>query len=792
MSDAAEAEPADALDEPDEEESAGPPSRGRDLLGASTAKIRTKLDELFSSVARGFEDQSDRADAIDDYWDCFNCVSNGNQYYKGIAQIYFPIIHDAVVALVTRYVNQMCPAFGRYIEAITTDGTTPTGIIALLEHYLRTKMFETQVLKPLLRNGDIEGQYNLLVDWGEVRRLIVSRETHGPRIKDETGEEVEAPGDDIDDVREDEVIEGSPSFEVLHDSDVLVQPATADSIEEALQSGGSVTIVRRWSKAAIDKAVDDGLIRAAEGKILKASMDKVRDGASGKDLEKSLAEHVGIKKKGGEATIWMTWTMLPLDEEGKYSEKGEPRLCRIFFGPNRAQLGAKRNPFWNDRCNLLSCPVEKMAGVFKGKSLISYVDSLQYEANDAVNEGADAATLSAAPIVTRDTSKYNGPLVYNVGAVWDIPPDAVKLLTFPDLTPRAQTRVQMALQAIFQSLGVNPSMLPQQTRQGKPNQAQVAQEQQVDLLTTAQGVKVPVEGILTPTLAWCVDLDYQFRDKETTVRAFGDMGIQAEMQKVAPIQNRHGFLFLWRGGEQVKQAAMMQQQGTAWLNVLKGMRQELAAEGYQIHLGPLIEAGTQNIYGAPLGSRVLIDQRHQLTRPPDLENEMMAEGFTVDPHPLDNDVEHLKSHMQALQQTGDPHGTIRVHIQATQQAMQMKQQASMQRALAQQGMKPPERKAGALRVVARCAPQPGATPGPRRMRRIARRARFTPTARSCGDSWGLSRCRGECDEVDAGPNRRRASRASHTRGPRNWGFASAYRLGQSELWPLNGIFMGII
>lgn len=713
MSDAAELEPVEEA-EPDEQDGSGPPSRDRDLLGASTAKIRSVLDELFSSVARGFEDQSDRADAIDDYWDCFNCVINGNQYYNGIAQIYFPIIHDAVIALATRFVNQMCPAFGRYVEAITTDGTTPMAMIGLVEHYLRSKQFETQVLTPMFVNGCIEGHYNLCVDWGEIRRQIVSRETHGPRVKDESGAEVEAPGEDIKDVREDEVIEGGPAFEVLHDTDVLVLPATADSIEEALESGGSATIVRRWSKARIDKAVDDGLVRASEGKILKAAMGKIQEGG-GNDLEKSLAELVGIRKKGGEATIWETWAMLPLDDKGGYSEKGTRRLCRIFFGPNRAQLGAKRNPFWNDRCPLLSAPVMKTAGVFKGKSPISYVDSLQYEANDAMNEGADAATLSAAPIVTRDTKAYNGPLVYAVGAVWDIPPDSVKLLTFPDLTPRAQTRVQMAIQAIFQALGVNPSMLPQQTRAGKPNQAQVAQEQQVDLLTTAQGVKVPVESILTPVLGWCVDLDYQFRDKPLTVRAFGDMGIQAGLEEVPPLQNRHGFTFLWRGGEQVKMAAMMQQQGTAWLNVLKGMRQELAAEGYQLHLGPLIEAGTQNIYGAPLGAKVLIDQRHQLTRPPDLENEMMGEGFTVDPHPLDIDVEHLQGHLKYMQETGDPHGTIRVHIQATQQAMQMKQAASMQRAMAQQGMhaRPPGGPSGGPGQ-----PQPGAVPGqPHAMKR---------------------------------------------------------------------------
>ncbi len=405
--------------------------------------------------------------------------------------------------------------------------------------------------------------------------------------------------------------------------------------------------------------------------------------------------------------------MLPLDKSGGYSEKGEPRLCRVFFGPHRMPLGAKRNPYWNDRCPLLSCPVEKEAGVFKGPSLIAPIASLQYEANDAVNEGADAATLSAAPIVTRDTAAYNGPLIYNVGAVWDIPPKSVKLLTFPDLTPRAQTRVQMAIEQIFQTLGVNPSMLPQQTRSSKPNQAMIAQEQQVDLLTTAEAVSVLEEGILTPAMGWTVDLDYQFRDRALLVRQFGDMGIMAEMEEVAPLQNRNGFSFLWRGGEQVKQSAMMQQQGTAWVNVLRGLRAELQAEGYQLHLGPLIEAGTQNVFGSFLGSRVLIDQRHQLTVPPDLEDDMMLGGFERAVHPFDNDPEHLQAHMISLRETGDPHGTIRAHMQKHEQSMQMKMAASMQRATAQQGLPAPGGGGGGPGQ-----PQPGAAPaGPHAVKR---------------------------------------------------------------------------
>ncbi len=671
--------------------------RNDDLLGTSRSKIRERLAKLAADVWRGFEDQSERADSQADYWDCYNCVINGNQFYNGIAQIYWPIIHDAINARATRFVNQLFPQTGRYVEVVAADGSVSNELVGLVEHYIRQARFQTQILKPLCRNGDIEGQYNLYCDWMEIERHLVSRSSHGP-IDPQTGAEL--PGPEIKDIVEEEVAEGMPFFEVLHDCDVLVLPATVDSIEEALEVGGSVTIVRRWTRAKIDQMEDSGAIGSAQAKQLRDEMTKVAD--TGRDQEKRLAEHVGIHAKGGMATAWETWHKLPLAEGGGYSEKGTPRLARIFFGPNRVPLGVKRNPHWNDRCPLLSCATEKVSGVFKGPSLIAPVSSIQYEANDAVNEGADAATLSAAPIVTRDTQAYNGPLVYNVGAVWDIPPDAVKLLTFPDLTPRAQVRVQMAIQQIFQTLGVNPSMLPQQMRAGKPNQAQVAQEQAVDLLTTAEAVKVLEEGILTPAMGWAVDLDYQFRDKDIMVRQFGDMGVMAAMEEVAPLQNRHGFSFVWRGGEQVKQTAMMQQQGTSWINVLKGMRQELMQEGMALRLAPLLEAGTQNIFGPFQASRTLVDMRAQMTLDTQMEIALMLDGFQTHPKPMDNDQEKIQAFHQALQQ-GDPHGTIRLRLAEQMQAMQAKAQAQMMQQMQQQmqGGGPP----GGPRQ-----PQPGATP----------------------------------------------------------------------------------
>ena len=97
----------------------------------------------------------------------------------GDAEVFVPIIHDAVNARVTRFSNQLFPQSGHYLEVTTADGKQPWEIIALENHYIRTGKRKTKVFKPLLRNGDVEGHYNLYGDWNEIRREIVSRETHG-------------------------------------------------------------------------------------------------------------------------------------------------------------------------------------------------------------------------------------------------------------------------------------------------------------------------------------------------------------------------------------------------------------------------------------------------------------------------------------------------------------------------------------------------------------------------------------------------------------------------------------
>ena len=667
--------PEESQDEAPPEPTKRDPNRSRDLLGRKDSKIRKKLAETWNQVKRGFEDQAQRADEQMDYWDAYNCRLNDKQYYEGDAQIYVPIIHDAINAIDTRIPNQLLPDGGHYVDAISDEESQPQAIMALVDKYIRDSKLKTRVCKPLIRHGYIEGQFNLYVDWSEIEREIVSRETHGERVQI-AQEEIELPGEDIEDIDVEEIIEARPACEVLHDSDVLVWPATSDTVDEALAAGGGVAIVRRWSKLKIEAMIEAEHINREDGKTLLAQMDASK-AASEKglppDAEKLLNDMVGIHKHGSEAVIWEVWKLLPLSDEGDYAEKGRNRICRAFLSADQSALGCARNPHWNDRVPLLSAPVEKIGGVFKGKSQCENVISLQYEANDAANEGADMAHMSACGLILRDTTTSKQPLILNPGAIWDVDPNKVKFAEFPDLTPRAITRIQYCIQQIFQSLSINPSMLPQQTSTSRRNQAQVAQEQQVDLLTTTEAGSVLVEDIFSPLIGWFVDLDYQYRDRPLTARLYGTMGVKANMEPIPPQQTRTRFDFRWVGLERARNAQTNQQK-VAWLNVARGMEPQLAQQGKQLDFVPALEESARDLWGPHI--QIIKDVRASLSMDPQQENQLLADGFDVPIHMLDNDEEHLPLHIRDGQQLGMPEN-FKAHIQRHLIQRGLKQKAAM-------------------------------------------------------------------------------------------------------------------
>jgi len=633
--------------------------------------VHTDLLEMYTEIERGWESQNDRANDQLDYWDIYNCKLSAKQYYAGNSKIFVPIVHDAIEARVTRFTNQIFPQNGRYLDVTTMDGEIPHGEMSLLTHYINKAKLRTVVIPALLRNGDVEGQYNVYVDWKERKRNIAYRK---PRP-----ELAGADGKAVDDIQEESVNEGRPNVEVIADSDVLVLPQTANTLGDAIDAGGSVTILRRWSKAKIKQMMASEAILKAEGQKLLDEMAD-RKPANQTDKEKVAVDAAGIKTSPGgikSALVYETWTNLTVD--------GEQRLCKVYFGSEKIVLSARRNPHWSDKLPIFSCPVTKIQGAFKGKSKVYPCEQMQYFANDAVNEAADSSMFSMMPIVMTDPERNPriGTMVLNLAAVWECDPQSTQFAKFPDLWKSGFEIVASAKAQCMQSLSVSPAAITQQGMQkSKPSQADVAREQQVDILTTADAVTVLEQGILTPIVNFMIELDHQHREDAILIRQFGERGIRAKMDWVDPIQMGKKLMYTWYGVEQARNAMQLQQQ-IAFANVLFQIPPD-KLPGHRLNMVPLVTHAVENIYGPKLAPLIFEDEKAQLTIEAGLENEWMVDwGINLAVHPMDEDPQHLQEHAKALQATGDPLGVIRAHMARHQTQLQLKQQAQLQQAVQQ-------------------------------------------------------------------------------------------------------------
>lgn len=664
-------------DEPKQKKEVADPQPGsRGEEHAAKKAFKNKLSRVYADVEAGFDDQGQRSDDNEKWWDIYNTELNEQQYYSGNSQIYVPIVYDAINARKTRFVNQIFPQNGRFVQVQSEDGNNPDATISLLEHYIRISDLRNTVMPALMKCGDVEGQYTVYVDWETRTRDVAYRVEEPAQLEateleddeedsidddsvieedDDDLEGIPDPEETVTVVKEETVKVGFPSVEVISDNDLLVLPATADSIDSALEQGGSVTVLRRWQKGTIEDKIKKGEIDDEAGNELLASLAKENEKQS-RDTGRQMIDAAGIKRdaQGAFALVYETWT--------KITYRGEKRLYKCYFGGRNRFLSCKRNPFWSDRTPIISCAVNKVKGSFKGKSLVQPVSTFQYAANDAVNEGMDSAAYAMLPIIMTDPEKNprTGSMILSLAAIWETNPKDTQFAQFPQLWKDAFEIVNSARAQIMTSLSVNPSAMTQQSSSKKPTQADVANEQQIDILTTADAVSIIEGGILTPMLHRWLELDHQYRDKDITIYQHGAMGIRASMERVSPTQLNTKHYIRWFGVEAARNAQQIQQQIAA-ANVLRGIPPQLYP-GYQLDLSPLIVQLVENAFGPNLAPLVFKSIKDQLSLDPLMENEMLVRGEDLPVHGLDNLAEHMQAHIEALQASGDPHGTIMMHL----------------------------------------------------------------------------------------------------------------------------------
>lgn len=634
-----------------EEDSGIPEYEQRTKEWRDDEDVQKQVEEIYSAVRQGFDDKTEHNNSVDRFWDIYNCTLNENQGYDGTSKIYLGLVRDAIEARVTRFVGSLFPSTGRYSDVISTDGVAPYETMAMTDYYVKACMLRESVLPSLVRTGDVCGQYTIFVSWKKRRRHTIQKKLV-PTIGDEKTGEVGRTGA-VGDVEIVKVNEDMPDVMVVDSRNLCILPVTVDDPEDA----DIVALALRLTKTQVQDYIDDGTFDEDAGEELldNFSVDQ-KDNQPG--TEKKAAEAAGIKTDSSGSKTALVYMMY-----AKVKIGGKRRRCLIYQGGENLTLSCKRNPLWSDRLPILSAPAKKVPGTIWGKSGVEPVEDSQYAANDAVNMAFDSAKFSVLPIVMSDPEKNprTGTMILTMGALWQVDPSSVKFAEFAPLWREAIALAELCGGQIEKSLGVNPSMIPQGNKTNKkPSQAQVSQEQQVANESTVDAVTIIENAILNKLLQLFYEFDYQYRDKDLMIRQFGPMGMQAYMQRIPPAEVGKHYDFKWFGVEGAKNAQQIQQ-GISLLNVLSKIPPQLL-NGRKLDAGPLVDQLALDTYGPKLASKVVIDQRHQLTIPPQLENEMLVGGFKVPVQQMDDDVAHLQSHKAAMQITGDETGALRQHM----------------------------------------------------------------------------------------------------------------------------------
>jgi hypothetical protein len=674
---------ADKKKKEDDNDDLGIGSRTEQLCDNET--VKESFADLYSLVEQGYEDKNEQNIVIDRCWDVYNCVLNTNQSYYGTSQVYVPIVKDAIEARVTRFSNSLFPKDNRYVNAISTDDLIPYETISLLDHYLGRSGMRSIIGPALLRSGDVTGHYNLMVDWNEIKRFVTRRKIRSGVIftDEEGGEELEAEAHELGegedtfvDVEDEEINDGAPAITVLDTRDVLVLPATVDRIEDA----SIVAVALRLTEKKIRSYIERGVFEKKAGEALIERLTDDTDKSTQPNTQKKAAWAAGVQtdSKGNRiALVYMVWKVLKISDS-------EERMCVTYFAGDNDILGCTRNPFWNDKINVISMPALKINGSFWGKSRIEGgVEQMQYAANDAVNMGFDSAQFALLPIVMTDpaANPRSGSMVLATAAIWEVDPKSTQFAQMPPVWKDAFSLVNACKDQIQQSLSTNPAMMPGAAGGKKPTQAQIAQDQQVALESTADPVNILEDGVFRQVIEWFYDLDYQFRDRNVLVKKFGPLGYEALLQEIPPFQTGAHYQFSWFGSEGFKAAQEIQQMIAA-TNVLRGIPPE-QLNGRRLDLGPLADHLAKTAFGPRLGANVVKDMRHLLSLPVPEENAMLGEGFLVPISPEDDDIEHIKEHTQAMRAFGDPDGYFRMHINMHLRQLQQKN------AMQQGAMMPP-------------------------------------------------------------------------------------------------------
>jgi hypothetical protein len=486
--------------------------------------------------------------------------------------------------------------------------------------------------------------------------------------------EIEDKTEEVEEEKDEEVITEGPDVTDFATEDLVVIPPTVNNIEKA-----DITCIKlRMSKGQIETMVEKGIFILPDDGELSAWITEHKGEEKVVPQKKRTAD-AGIKTEGTFKYALIFEAHMKME-----FEKGKKTLAYVYYAGENEIIGIIKAPQWGQKRPILSAAVERISGSFNGLSKVDAVKTMQWNLNDFWNMGQDSAMYSLLPIVMTDPEKNPNyqMMVFGLAAVWPVSPDTTKFQNFPQLWKDSIGMCQSIKAQIHESLDVNEMMMGASPK-GRKNNAAVGAQQQESSVSVVDHAERCEEEILNPLMERFFEYDTQFRDTDLEVVKRGEIGVHAAMELIEPQQWGERYDFQWTGTDFVMNMQRMQQQ-IATMNVIRGIPPQ-QLNGRRLDITPILEMLVQNVFGAELAPRILIDDRNKFTITPNIEDEMMVNGIPVEVHDADDDATHIQDHQLSAQMTGDTMGLMRNHLQAHMQQMQKKREMAMPQQ-GQQGM----------------------------------------------------------------------------------------------------------
>jgi hypothetical protein len=654
-------------------------------------------------VQKEYENQEERADDIEEYWNIFNAQPDDNLQYIGNSSTYVPVVRDCVKARAKRTLKQLFPVNHKHVDGISSDGQTPYTQLSLLEHYIR-KLKLKSICRSDLIAGDVTGQWGLYVDWTKSYRRVTELVRRNPIIEQIDGEnvedlELEDTLNEEESTEERDVCEEGPEVVDFATEDLAVIPPTCMDLQRAK----AVSMRLRMSEEKVLEMVDEGVFILPDNTEIKefCKPDQAREK---KSPVKKAVKDAGVCTEGTTkyALIYEVHCKLDLGGESK-------EAAIVYFGGENLIVGIIKNPLWSGKRPIISEPVERRSGSFFGKSLIEPVKFMQWNLVDAWNMGQDSAMYTLLPIYKVDplTTPQWAQLTAGLGAIWPVAPDNVDIIKMQQLWKDSMQQCEAIKRQIWESLDVNEMMMGKMPQGRKNNQLMGAMQQESAISISDNGERYE-EVMLNPLCEMLFEFDQQFRTTSVEIESRGEIGAKAAIESIPVQQWGERYFFRWSGTAFMQSMQRMQQMIGA-MNVVKGVPPQML-NGRRFDATPILEILIENVFGPEVAPRIFVDTRNMFTVDPDTENEILHNGMDVMVHEADEDPQHLQAHMKGAALAGDPAGKFKAHMAMHMQALQKKREMAM--AQQQQMQKGAPGGPGAGQPGAAGAPRPGAMPAP--------------------------------------------------------------------------------